>query len=173
MKHWKLHLIETVMVAVLIVYLYPFVIVVINSAKDSFAVTQFPMRLPEAWSQLFVNMQTIWTSPNIRYSASFFSSVVITAMSLLFVTVFPAMGAWVLVRTKTRTSQVLFLIFVAAMVIPFQIVMFPLVSWFRTVFQITGTPAAAHVLRHRSGVSRVWAVAVGLCVPRVHQKYSL
>jgi len=138
MKNLRRYIIEAIMIAFLVIYLYPFVIVLINSAKDAFSVTQYPMQLPERWSQLFVNMQTIWTSPNIRYASSFFSSVVITALSLLFVTIFPAMGAWVLVRTKTRTSQVLFLIFVAAMVIPFQIVMFPLVSWFRTVFQVTG-----------------------------------
>lgn len=129
---------EGIMLFLLIAYLYPFVIVTINSAKEAFAVTQFPMQLPENWGQLFVNMQTIWTSPNIRYSSSFLSSVIITAGSLVVVTIFPAMGGWVLVRTKTRTSQFLFLIFVAAMVIPFQIVMFPLVSWFRTIFQITG-----------------------------------
>jgi raffinose/stachyose/melibiose transport system permease protein len=126
------------MLAFLVVYLYPFVIVFINSAKDAFSVTQYPMRLPEKWSQLFVNMESIWTSRNVRYSSSFFSSLIITALSLVFVTIFPAMGAWVLVRTKTKTSQFIFLIFVAAMVIPFQIVMFPLVAWFRTVFQVTG-----------------------------------
>ncbi len=134
----KLYLIEFFMVAFLLMYLYPFVIVVINSAKDAFSVTQYPMRLPERWSQLFINMETIWTSRNIRYSSSFFSSVIITALSLVFVTIFPAMGAWVLVRTKTKTSKVIFLVFVAAMVIPFQIVMFPLITWFRTVFQVTG-----------------------------------
>ncbi|MFA7566256.1 MAG: carbohydrate ABC transporter permease [Alkalispirochaeta sp.] len=134
----RLYILEFFMLAFLVVYLYPFVIVFINSAKDAFSVTQYPMRLPEKWSQLFVNMESIWTSRNVRYSSSFFSSLIITALSLVFVTIFPAMGAWVLVRTKTKTSQFIFLIFVAAMVIPFQIVMFPLVAWFRTVFQVTG-----------------------------------
>ncbi len=45
---------------------------------------------------------------------------------------------YVLVRTKTRTLQLIFLMFVAAMVIPFQIVMFPLLSWFRAVYEATG-----------------------------------
>ena len=130
------HALEAIMVFLLIAYLYPFVIVTINSAKD--AVTQFPMRLPENWGQILVNMETIWTSQNIRYSSSFLSSVLITAFSLVAVTIFPAMAGWVLVRTKTRTSQILFLLFVAAMVIPFQIVMFPLISWFRTIFQVIG-----------------------------------
>ncbi|MFO8043018.1 MAG: carbohydrate ABC transporter permease [Alkalispirochaeta sp.] len=132
------YLLEAVVLAALVLYLYPFVIVFINSAKDSFSVTQFPMALPDNWGQLFVNMETIWTSSSIRYSSSFFSSVVITAAALVFVTFFPAQAAWVLVRTKTRTSQWIFLAFVAALVIPFQIVMFPLVSWFRTIFEITG-----------------------------------
>ncbi len=138
MKIYKRHALEAVMLVLLVVFLYPFVIVFINSAKDSFSVTQYPMRLPDNWGQLFTNIARIWTNPNIRYSTSFFSSVVITLVSLLVVTVFPAMAGWVLVRTKTRTSQVFFLIFVAAMVIPFQIVMFPLVSWYRTIFQLTG-----------------------------------
>ncbi len=138
MRKARLYLIEAVALAALVVYLYPFLIVLINSAKDSFSVTQFPMRLPENWGQLFVNIGTIWVSPNIRYGSSFVSSVLITAISLVVVTFFPAQAGWVLVRTKTRTSQIIFLVFVAAMVIPFQIVMFPLVSWFRTVFEITG-----------------------------------
>ncbi len=138
MRYARRHMLEGLMVLLLIIYLYPFVIVTINSAKDAFSVTQFPMQLPENWGQIFVNMESIWTSPNIRYASSFFSSVVITALSLVAVTIFPGMAGWVLVRTKTRTSQIIFLLFVAAMVIPFQIVMFPLISWFRTVWQVTG-----------------------------------
>lgn len=126
------------MLLLLIIYLYPFVIVTINSAKDAFSVTQFPMQLPDNWGQIFVNMESIWSSPNIRYASSFFSSVVITALSLVAVTILPGMAGWVLVRTKTKTSQIIFLLFVAAMVVPFQIVMFPLISWFRTIWQVTG-----------------------------------
>ncbi len=138
MKGIKLYLLEAIVLVLLIVYLYPFVIVTINSAKDAFSVTQAPMRLPENWGQLLVNTSSIWSSPNIRYASSFFSSVFITAVALVVVTFFPAQAAWVLVRTKTKTSKVIFLLFVAAMVVPFQIVMFPLVSWFRTIFQVTG-----------------------------------
>ncbi|MFW6328733.1 MAG: carbohydrate ABC transporter permease [Alkalispirochaetaceae bacterium] len=138
MRRLRIYALEGVMLLLLVIYLYPFVIVLINSAKDAFSVTQYPMALPENWAQIFVNMESIWTSRNIRYSSSFFSSVLITGLSLVAVTIFPAMAGWVLVRTKTRTSQVIFLLFVAAMVVPFQIVMFPLISWFRTVAQLIG-----------------------------------
>jgi raffinose/stachyose/melibiose transport system permease protein len=138
MKKAHLYVVEALVLAFLVLYLYPFVIVFINSAKDSFSVTQYPMALPDNWGQLFVNMETIWSSPNIRYSSSFFSSLFLTAVSLVVVTFFPAQAGWVLVRTKTKTSYLIFLLFVAALVIPFQIVMFPLISWFRTIFELTG-----------------------------------
>ncbi len=121
-----------------VIFLLPFGIVIINSAKDAFSVTQYPMKLPEDWTQLFRNIANIWTSPNVQYQSSFLSSVIITVVSLLTITFFSSQAAWVLVRTKTRASQLLFLMFVAAIVIPFQIVMFPLLSWFRIVYQATG-----------------------------------
>lgn len=133
-----LYILEAVLLAVLVIFLYPFVIVFINSAKDSFSVTQYPMKLPENWGQILINMKTILLSENIRYGSSFFSSAFITAVSLAVVTIFPSMAGWVLVRTKTKTSKAIFFIFVAAMVIPFQIVMFPLISWFRTIYEVTG-----------------------------------
>jgi raffinose/stachyose/melibiose transport system permease protein len=46
----------------------------------------------------------------------------------------------VLVRTKTKVSNFIFLLFVVAMIIPFQVVMIPLVTWFRTLRDITGIP---------------------------------
>ena len=129
---------EIVSALLFVLFLLPFGIVIINSAKDAFTVTQYPLRLPEDWTQLFRNIANIWTSPNVRYQSSFVSSVLITVVSLLAITFFSSQAAWVLVRTKTRASQLLFLMFVAAMVIPFQIVMFPLLSWFRAVYEATG-----------------------------------
>ena len=129
---------EALMIIFLVLFLYPFVIVFINSAKDSFSVTQYPMKMPENWLQILINMKTILTSENIRYASSFLSSIIITAVSLAVVTLLPAQAGWVLVRTKTKTSQFIFFMFVAAMVVPFQIVMFPLISWFRTIYEITG-----------------------------------
>jgi raffinose/stachyose/melibiose transport system permease protein len=48
------------------------------------------------------------------------------------------MAAWALVRSKTRTSQWLFMMYVAAMVVPFQVVMLPLVAWMRMVQDAIG-----------------------------------
>lgn len=59
---------------------------------------------------------------------SFVNSIVITVVSTALILVVSAMAAWVLVRYKTRISKVLFLVFSAALLVPFQCVMLPLVD---------------------------------------------
>ena len=129
---------EIVAVVLFLLFLFPFFIVVVNSAKTPFEITQNPLTLPTDWGKILQNMVTIWTSVNVQYSSSFLSSVFITVASLLLLNVLSSQAAWVLVRTKTRLSMGIFIIFVAAMVIPFQIVMFPLLTWFREITALTG-----------------------------------
>ena len=131
-----------------LVFLFPFFIVIVNSAKDSFSITQNPLSLPSRWQKIFENMAAIWTSPNIQYSSSFLSSAVITAASLVLINLLAAQGAWALVRDKSRLSSGIFLVFVAAMVVPFQIVMFPLLTWFRDVSSVVGI----RLLRSYTGI---------------------
>jgi len=138
MKRKGLISLEILAVLLFVLFILPLLLVLINSAKDAFTVTQYPLRLPEDWGQLGRNIASIWTNPNIRYSQSFFSSVIITVLSLLLIMFLSSQAAWVLVRTKTRLSILIFTLFVATMVIPFQIVMFPLLSWFRAVSDLTG-----------------------------------
>ncbi len=137
-KNKKLFGLEIVTSLVFLVFMFPFMILIMNSAKDAFSITQYPMALPENWGMIFTNMKTIWNSSNIRYPSSFMYSVSITVISLLVITFFSSQAAWVLVRNDTKTSKFIFLMFVAAMVIPFQIVMFPLLSWYRTIYVVTG-----------------------------------
>jgi len=134
----SLILLELMTALFFLICLYPFFIVLINSAKGPFEVIQYPMSMPDNWGQIFKNMVSIWTNVNIQYQNSFKASIIITAVSLLAITVLSSQAAWVLVRTKTKTSNIIFFVFVGAMVIPFQIVMFPLLSWFRMVYQATG-----------------------------------
>jgi len=137
-KSKKLFGLEIVTSLVFLVFMFPFMILIMNSAKDAFSISQYPMALPENWGMIFSNIKTIWNSPNIRYPSSFMYSVSITVISLLAITFFSSQAAWVLVRNDNKTSKFIFLMFVAAMVIPFQIVMFPLLSWYRTIYMVTG-----------------------------------
>ena len=131
---------EILAIVLFVLFLLPFLIVVVNSGKSPFEITQNPLSLPSDWLKIFQNMYTIWTSVNVQYSSSFLSSVIITVASLVLLNLLSAQAAWVLVRTKTKLSMGIFITFVAAMVVPFQIVMFPLLTWFREITTLTGVP---------------------------------
>ena len=144
----RLAALEIAAVVPFLLFLFPFFIVVVNSAKAPFEITQSPLTLPDDWGKILRNMGTIWTSDNVQYSSSFRSSVIITVASLVLLNVLSSQAAWVLVRTKTRLSMGIFIVFVAAMVIPFQIVMFPLLTWFREITALTGV----RLLRSFAGI---------------------
>jgi raffinose/stachyose/melibiose transport system permease protein len=124
---------EIIAIVIFLLYMIPFVIVLINSSKPSLKIIMDPLAFPENPAQLIANIKTVITSPNVKYPSSFVSSVVITAVSLGLLVLISSMGGWILVRTKTFLSSVVFMVFVGAMVIPFQVVMFPLVSWLHLV----------------------------------------
>jgi len=114
-----------------ILFMMPFVLVVINSAKGRAEISLNPISLPTNWGQMFTNIRDVIQNPNFSYWSAFLDSVIITVISLSLIIVCAAMGAWVLVRNKKWWSSFIFMAFVAAMVVPFQVVMLPLVQWLR------------------------------------------
>ncbi len=126
-----LALLEIGTVFLFILFMIPFGMVVLNSAKTSKEIIFDAIALPSDWGQLAVNVSLIFNNPTVDYLGAFGDSILITLFSLLVIVVFSSMCAWVLVRNKTRWSAVLFMAFVAAMVIPFQVLMYPLVRWMR------------------------------------------
>lgn len=129
---------EVVAVVLTIIVLAPFFLVVVNSAKNSGDIILNPISLPANWGQLFTNLVNVINNQNFSYWNSFFSSLLITAVSLILLTLFSSMAAWVLVRNKTKWSNFIFMLFVSAMVIPFQVVMLPLLSTFRETSNFLG-----------------------------------
>ena len=129
---------EIIGVILTVIILAPFLLVVVNSAKSSADIITSPISLPEYWGQIFTNLSNVIHNQNFNYWNSFFSSLLITAVFLLLLTVFSSMAAWVLVRNKTKWSSFIFMLFVSAMVIPFQVVMLPLLSTFRETSNFFG-----------------------------------
>lgn len=123
-----------------ILVMFPFIIVIFNSAKDNLTITNSPVSLPSDWGSLFVNIKEIWNNDIIRYPTSLMSSLIITIGSLLAISIFSSMAAWKLVRTKTRVSTFIFLLFISGLIIPFQVVMFPLVKFLNNIEHVVGFP---------------------------------
>ncbi|UTD02796.1 carbohydrate ABC transporter permease [Treponema socranskii subsp. buccale] len=116
-----------------VLFMVPFAMVVLNSAKTSKEIISNALSRPEHWKQLFTNIGRIFGNATVDYPGAFVDSVVITAVSLTVIVIFSSMCAWVLVRNRTKWSTLIFMLFVAAMVIPFQVLMYPLVRWLRVI----------------------------------------
>ncbi len=126
-------LLELVSILLFLLFLAPFFIVVVNSSKMNGDIIRDPISFPLDWSLLWKHIQAVIHNSNMNYWKSFLDSAVITVLSLTAIVLCSSMAAWVLVRNHKKWSTVIFMIFVAAMVIPFQVVMLPLLSWFRQV----------------------------------------
>ena len=139
----KNKVLEALGIVLLILFLFPFFIVLINAAKPADQIIRAPLALPQKWGALFANMNRVIHSPNMNYWKSFFDSAIITVASLFTIVVFSSMAAWVLERNSIKHNNkkwanIIFYVLVASMVIPFQVVMLPVLSWYRSVGKFTG-----------------------------------
>ena len=89
---------------------------------------------------VLTNINAVINDPNFMFWRSFGSSALITVLSLVMLSLFGAMAAWVICRNKTVWSTIIYFTFIASMIIPFQVVMLPLISTFRDVGKFIGIP---------------------------------
>ena len=139
---------EIVTLILFILFMLPFVIVLFNSMRTNQDIINAPVGFPSDLGQIWRNIGEIWNNPNFNFLSALRDSVIITVLSLAVISIFSSMAAWVLVRNKTKWSTFLFMAYVAAMVIPFQVVMFPLLTWFKSVGDFLGIP----MLRSYQGI---------------------
>jgi len=121
--------VEIVAVLLGLLFLVPFYFVIVNSLKTFAELLTDPTSLPTAlqWSN-FSNAWRIMKFPTVLTN-----SLVITVLANLAIALISAMAAYRMVRHKTRFNRLFFSLLVAAMVIPFQSIMIPLVRVARTV----------------------------------------
>lgn len=131
-----------------ILFMLPFFIVLMNSMRTNAEIINSAVGMPENPKVLFENITAVWNNPTFNFLKALKDSVIITVLSLAVISICSAMTAWVLVRNKTRWSTFLFMMFVAAMVIPFQVVMFPLITWFKDLGDFLHIP----LLRSHGGL---------------------
>jgi raffinose/stachyose/melibiose transport system permease protein len=106
-----------------ILYIFPFYILGSNALKTKKNLLIDLLGLPNP--VVFQNFAKAISKMN--FLTVFSNSIIVTVGSVLSLIIFSSMAAWVLVRTKNKTSNFVFYSFIAAMLIPFQSVMLPLV----------------------------------------------
>lgn len=119
----KTFILEMIMIIIGIIYLVPFYFVVVNSVKSFAEILINASALPNEimWSNYSV------AAERIQFFKVFRNSLVITVLSNVVIVVFCSMAAYKLVRSGSKLSNFIFIMFVAAMVIPFQSIMIPLI----------------------------------------------
>ena len=113
-----------ILLAVLsIVFLLPIVIVLMNSFKSKFFISQQPFIPPN--SETFAGLENYFSGvADTGFFSAFLWSVFITVFSVVVIVVFTSMTAWFLVRVKGLFTSMIYYLFVFSMIVPFQMVMF-------------------------------------------------
>ena len=130
----------TIVAIVVAVYtLFPFFLVLLNSTKKATDIVANPVSfVGSSISQFTENINKVVTNSNFNFWTAFGTSAVITVVSLALLALFGGMAAWVICRNKTKWSTVIYMTFIASMIIPFQVVMLALISTFRDVGNFIG-----------------------------------
>ena len=117
----------TGLILIFLAYMFPFIMVVINSLKQKRDIIKSPFSWLFTIKGLsFDNFVKAFTQMN--FLNAFKNSLIVTVSATVLVTLLAAMLAYYIVRHRNAMSKVTFVLMVASMIIPFQAIMIPLVS---------------------------------------------
>lgn len=129
-KRWTDYVLLTILGTFTLMFLYPFYLLIINSFKATsnadinvVTILSDPNGMPSSWDFQYI----LGYIQSTNYFLTLMVSIVVTVLSVAILSVVSSFVAWMLVRNKTKVSNVVFLTLVASMLVPFQSIMFPLV----------------------------------------------
>ena len=115
------------LIIIFIAYMFPFIMVVINSLKQKRDIIKSPFSWLFTIKGLsFDNFVNAFTQ--MDFLNAFKNSLIVTVSATVLVTLLAAMLAYYIVRHNNGVSKLTFALMVASMIIPFQAIMIPLVS---------------------------------------------
>ncbi|MCT6917748.1 MAG: carbohydrate ABC transporter permease [Bifidobacteriales bacterium] len=110
---------------VCLLWVFPIVLVGINSFKDKVYITHDAFSIP--LGDMFAGLDNYRKGiEQTNFFASFGWTVVVTVGSVALILLCTSMCAWWIVRVNNRTAKSLYLVFLFNMIVPFQMVMFTL-----------------------------------------------
>lgn len=118
-------LLSAILLLLAAVFIAPVLIVLINSFKTKFSISQTPFVLPNA--DTFAGLENYITGINdTGLLGAIGWSVFVTVLSVGAIVLFTSMAAWYIVRSGSRFAKATYYMFVFSMIVPFQMVMFTL-----------------------------------------------
>ncbi|RED56314.1 carbohydrate ABC transporter permease [Cohnella lupini] len=107
----------------LLVFLFPFLVIILNTFKTTQQFVESPLSLPTRFS--FDNYGKAFK--DMDFITGFLNSSMITIISVLLIVLFSSMTGYLFVRFNWKANSVLFYAMLASMTLPFQALMIPLV----------------------------------------------
>lgn len=108
-----------------VIFLFPILLVLMNSFKNKLYISEQPFAFPGG--ETFAGLSNyIGGLAKTGFFSAALNSVIITVLAVILIVILTSMTAWWLTRVKSKFSSVLYYLFVFAMIVPFQMVMFTL-----------------------------------------------
>ena len=114
-----------VLIALTILFIFPILLVLMNSFKSRLYVSTVPFALP--LGDMFVGLENYINGLTTSgFFKAFLRSVWISVMGVGVIILCTSMTAWYIVRVKDKFTKALYYVFVFSMIVPFQMVMYTL-----------------------------------------------
>lgn len=117
-------LLHALLILIAVLVISPLLLLVFNSFKNNNEILNNPTALPTSFTLQYIvkamNEINFWRSLGVTFIVTFFSVALLVLVS--------SFAAWGMTRAKSKLSDFMYLCFTAAMLIPFQSLMYPLVS---------------------------------------------
>ena len=123
-----------VTVVLFIIYMFPFYMIVLNAFKHKRDIIKMPL----SWGgkRGFTTDNFVDAFQQMNFMNILKNSLIITCVSVFLIILFSSMAAYIFVRKAWKINQIIFMVMLFSMVIPFQVVMIPLISIYGGTFGI-------------------------------------
>jgi len=105
-----------------LIMLFPLINMVLLSFKSTSDIAAHPIALPQSWQ--FSNYSTAWSDGNL--GQYLINSAVVSVVSVLCVLLLSSLAAYVLARFEFRGNTLVYMLFLAGLALPIQLIAVPL-----------------------------------------------
>lgn len=113
-------------IVLLILFVFPLFMILLNSFKSRIDIVRNPLTFPTDWN--FSNY--IEAYKTMDFGSGLMNSLLITVIAVILILIFSSSLGFYLVRWNWKINNVILMMLIASMIIPFQAIMIPFVSFF-------------------------------------------
>lgn len=118
-------LLTAIFTVISLLWVFPIVLVVINSFKKKAYITRRPFEIPT--DKMLVGLENYFKGiERTGFFSAFWTSLFITVFSVAAIILFCSMTAWYIMRVKDAFTSAIYYLCLFAMIVPFQMVMYTL-----------------------------------------------